>query len=75
MLRNCILCACLLAAPARGQMAREILKELISINTTDSVGDNTAAARAKGLDPEGALRLHATQVMRDVEERVSTAAR
>lgn len=27
-------------------MAREILKELISINTTDSVGDNTAAARA-----------------------------
>ena len=34
-----------------------------------------AAARAKGLDPEGALRLHATQVMRDVEERVSTAAR
>ena len=27
----------------------------------------TAAARAKGLDPEGALRLHTTQVMRDVE--------
>lgn len=35
----------------------------------------TAAARAKGLDPEGALRLHATKVMRDVEERVQTAAR
>jgi XTP/dITP diphosphohydrolase/tetrapyrrole methylase family protein/MazG family protein len=35
----------------------------------------TAAARARGLDPEGALRLHATQVMRDVEERVQTAAR
>jgi XTP/dITP diphosphohydrolase/tetrapyrrole methylase family protein/MazG family protein len=35
----------------------------------------TAAARAKGLDPEGALRLHATQVMRDVEERVQAAAR
>ncbi|HVU24720.1 MAG TPA: MazG family protein [Opitutus sp.] len=29
-----------------------------------------AAARAKGLDPEGALRLHATKVMRDVEQRV-----
>ena len=29
----------------------------------------TAAARAKGLDPEGALRLHATNVMRDVEAR------
>jgi MazG family protein len=33
----------------------------------------TAAARAKGLDPEGALRLHATQVMRDVEARVTSA--
>lgn len=33
----------------------------------------TAAARAKGLDPEGALRLHATQVMRDVEARVASA--
>lgn len=29
----------------------------------------TAAARAKGLDPEGALRLHATNVMRDVEAK------
>ena len=29
----------------------------------------TAAARAKGLDPEGALRLHATRVMREVESR------
>ena len=28
------------------QLAREIYKELIEINTTDSVGDNTAAARA-----------------------------
>jgi XTP/dITP diphosphohydrolase/tetrapyrrole methylase family protein/MazG family protein len=34
-----------------------------------------AAARAKGLDPEGALRQHATKVMRDVEQRVSTVAR
>jgi XTP/dITP diphosphohydrolase/tetrapyrrole methylase family protein/MazG family protein len=29
----------------------------------------TAAARAKGLDPEGALRLHATNVMRAVEAK------
>ena len=29
-----------------------------------------AAARAKGLDPEGALRLHTTKVMSDVEARV-----
>jgi XTP/dITP diphosphohydrolase/tetrapyrrole methylase family protein/MazG family protein len=28
-----------------------------------------AAAREKGLDPEGALRLHATKVMREVESR------
>jgi MazG family protein len=29
-----------------------------------------AAAQARGLDAEGALRLHATKVMRDVEQRV-----
>lgn len=34
-----------------------------------------AAARAKGLDPEGALRLHTTKVIRDVEERVQSSAR
>jgi MazG family protein len=37
--------------------------------------ERTAAARAKGLDSEGALRLHATKVMRDVEDRVQAAAR
>lgn len=31
----------------------------------------TAAAREKGLDPEGALRLHATRVMRQVEDRLT----
>lgn len=35
----------------------------------------TAAARTKGLDPEGALRRHATQVMRDVEARLPAATR
>ena len=30
-----------------------------------------AAARAQGLDPEGALRRHATQVMRDVEAKLA----
>lgn len=34
-----------------------------------------AASRAKGLDPEGALRLHATKVMREVEQRVEAAAK
>ena len=31
----------------------------------------TAAAREKGLDPEGALRLHATKVMNEVEAKAS----
>ncbi len=35
----------------------------------------TAAARAKGLDPEGALRVHATKVMRAVEAKVSGRAK
>lgn len=34
----------------------------------------TAAAREKGLDPEGALRLHATKVMREVEARAATTS-
>ncbi len=33
-----------------------------------------AAARVKGLDPEGALRLHATRVMNEVEKNVGTPA-
>ena len=33
----------------------------------------TAAARTKGLDPEGALRRHATKVMRDVERQAQAA--
>jgi uncharacterized protein YabN with tetrapyrrole methylase and pyrophosphatase domain len=33
-----------------------------------------AAARAQGLDPEGALRLHATQVMREAEAIQQNAA-
>lgn len=33
-----------------------------------------AAARSRGLDPEGALRLHATKVMRDVEQRLPVNA-
>ncbi len=34
----------------------------------------TAAARERGLDPEGALRLHATKVMRAVEAKVGGAS-
>src|ERR1700691_4099893 len=32
--------------PSEHRLAREILKQLIEINTTDSVGDNTKAAEA-----------------------------
>jgi hypothetical protein len=46
--------------------------------TTETLGrmlfEIAAASRAKGLDPEGALRLHAAKVMRDVEQRVQSAA-
>src|SRR5690348_6955519 len=38
-------CVSVAAQPAP-QLAREILKQLIEINTTDSVGDNTRAAQA-----------------------------
>ncbi|MBP6507259.1 MAG: MazG family protein [Opitutaceae bacterium] len=34
----------------------------------------TAASRAKGLDPEGALRLHTEKVMRDVEQKLQTGS-
>ncbi len=34
----------------------------------------TAAARVKGLDPEGALRLHATQVMNAIEQKTAAPA-
>jgi XTP/dITP diphosphohydrolase/tetrapyrrole methylase family protein/MazG family protein len=33
-----------------------------------------AAARAKGLDPEGALRLHASQVMQQIEAKAEAKA-
>ena len=33
-----------------------------------------AAGRARGLDPEGALRLYTTKLMRDVEQRLATPA-
>ena len=45
--------------------------------TNESLGrmlfEIAAASRAKGLDPEGALRLHTAKVMRDVEQRAQSA--
>ena len=57
-------------------LARELLKELIEINTTDSVGDNTAAAQAMadrllaaGFPPED------VQVLGPVEKKGNLVAR
>jgi hypothetical protein len=36
----------LCAQPSQQQLARDIFKQLIEINTTDSIGDNTGAAEA-----------------------------
>jgi acetylornithine deacetylase/succinyl-diaminopimelate desuccinylase-like protein len=45
MLRVALLLA-LVQAPNHSQLARDIFEELIEINTTDSIGDNTKAAEA-----------------------------
>ncbi len=52
----------------------EALKDHLSEATLGKMlFELTAAAQAKGLDPEDALRKHATKVMRDVEARVQPA--
>jgi XTP/dITP diphosphohydrolase/tetrapyrrole methylase family protein/MazG family protein len=54
------------------------VRQLGATLTEDALGrqlfELAAAARAKGLDPEGALRLHTSKVMRDVEQRVQSTA-
>lgn len=52
----------------RGQV-EALGKQLDEATLGKMLFELTAAARAKGLDPEGALRLHATTVMREVERR------
>lgn len=48
-------------------------RQLDEISLGRMLFELTAAARAQGLDPEGALRLHATKVMQQVEDRVAAA--
>lgn len=64
--------------PADGVVDRARVKELGETLDDAELGrklfELTAAARAKGLDPEGALRLHATKVMREVEAKVGASA-
>jgi MazG family protein len=52
---------------------RALGRELDEASLGRMLFEVTAAARAKGLDPEGALRLHATKVMREVEAKVDAA--
>lgn len=63
--------------PAEGVVdvaqVRAVGKELDEEKLGKMLFELTAAAREKGLDPEGALRLHATKVMRDVEARAKSA--
>jgi len=61
--------------PAGGSVDEARVRELAEGLTDETLGrrlfELAAAARARGLDPEGALRRHAAQIIRDVENRVS----
>ena len=63
--------------PAGDSVDAGLVRELGAELTDDTLGrrlfELAAAARFRGLDPEGALRRHATQVVRDVEKRVQNA--
>ncbi|MDB6169188.1 MAG: MazG family protein [Verrucomicrobia bacterium] len=64
--------------PAAGLVDMAKVRAIGGQLTEESLGrmlfEIAAASRAKGLDPEGALRLHTAKVMRDVEQRVHSAA-
>ncbi len=66
------------ALPATGivdtAQVRALGEQLDSALLGKMLFELSAAARVKGLDPEGALRLHATKVMSDVEARVQTGS-
>ncbi|MCZ2154836.1 MAG: MazG family protein [Bryobacterales bacterium] len=63
---------------AEGVVDQAAVRRLESDLSEESLGrrlfELAAAARARGLDPEGALRLHATRVMRDIEANAHTPA-
>lgn len=67
------------ALPAAGSVdaaqVAELSRELDDAELGRRLFALAAAARARGLDPEGALRRHATGVMRDVEARVQSSGR
>jgi XTP/dITP diphosphohydrolase/tetrapyrrole methylase family protein/MazG family protein len=53
---------------------QELARQLDEATLGRRLFELTAAARSRGLDPEGALRLEATRVMREVETRVGAVA-
>lgn len=57
----------------QGVVDRQAVEELAANLDEAALGrrlfELTAAARKRGLDPEGALRLHTTEVMREVDTR------
>jgi XTP/dITP diphosphohydrolase/tetrapyrrole methylase family protein/MazG family protein len=63
--------------PIAGIVDPEKIEKLGAELDEKSLGEQlfalAAAARAKNLDPEGALRLETTRVMREVEQRIATA--
>ena len=52
-----------------GALVQALGRQLDDATLGKMLFELTAAARVKGLDPEGALRRHATQVMREVETK------
>jgi MazG family protein len=63
--------------PAENAVEPKQIQELAAQLDNESLGrrlfELAAAAHARGLDSEGALRLHATKIMREVEQRVQHA--
>jgi len=64
--------------PANGivdtAQVQELGRDLDAATLGRKLFELAAAARANGLDPEGALRLHTTEVMRQVEQRAAAEA-
>ena len=64
------------AAPAVDVAAvRALAADLTEESLGRSLFELAAAARAKGLDPEGALRRHTDRVMQAVEEEIAPRRR
>jgi MazG family protein len=63
--------------PTEGALDREAIASLGGNLTEEELGrrlfELAAAARSRGLDPEGSLRRHADRVMHGIEEKMSAA--